>query len=97
MMDDMSNKTLIQNLAKDELIEQLLELKEEIETRLVGQQLVDLSINYTQDHSQDYKRDDLKGEIDLSSFVHDEILSSTLLFDSLIVALNNRVDELKNN
>lgn len=94
MIANMSRKIAIQDLTKDELREHLQELKDQIETRLVGQQLADLSIHYTQDHSQDFKRDDLMGEIDLGSFVHDEILSTKVLFDSIIVALNTRIDEL---
>ncbi len=87
---------MVQKLVREELIEHLEELKQQVETRLVGQHLADLSINYTQDHSQDFRRDDLSGVIELGAFVHDEILSTDILFDSIVEALSKRIEELQN-
>ncbi|CAG35722.1 hypothetical protein [Desulfotalea psychrophila] len=91
----MNKTTLVKNLAKEDLIAHLKDLKQQIETRLIGQRLAELSIKYTQDHSQDFRRDDLNGVLELGAFVHDEILSTDMLFDSLVSALDKRVLELE--
>lgn len=91
----MERKHFVHSLAKEDLISHLEELKQQIETRLVGQKLADLNIHYTQDHSQDFRSDDLDGNIDLGAFVHDAILSTDIIFDSITAALNNRICELQ--
>lgn len=91
----MTRKDFIANAKDEELLEHLKDIRFRIETRLVGQNLAELEIEYTQDHTQDTRRDDFKGKIDISAFVHDDILSTDIIFDSLLSALDTRIKELE--
>jgi hypothetical protein len=91
----MTKRDFITNARDEELLEHLKDIKFRIETRLVGQNLAELEIDYLQDHTQDTRRDDLKGKIDISAFVHDDILSTDVIFDSLLAALDTRIKALE--
>lgn len=91
----MERANIVRSFGKEDLIDHLEELKRQIETRLISQKLVGLKIHYTQDHSQDFRSDDLDGTIDLGAFVHDTILSTDIIFDSITEALGSRICELK--